>query len=1100
MSDEAYQVYEMALKEQHSRNEARRIRTLVGQAHSSPHSARMRWPFELLQNALDAGPRDDRSVVTVRFSREPTKIVFEHDGAPFILQDLAALLSGGSSKEFESETTTGRFGTGFLVTHVLAERTRLRGLLELETGCELFDLTLDRGGDEDAILANIQHSQEAIRGAVPVPEPAEVKSAVLEYACSEDDAWLPGLTELRRTLPYLYGTRRRLGHVELRIRDDDIETWEPLETHRTTIDGGYLECRSIAVTGKGSTKRQLRVYRFAVGQEASAAALVLTEQTPQGLQVCLPETGAPRVFREYPLGASGFLPLNLVLDGKFDPDQERSGLLMSPKDRDLLRQALSAAVVAVEYAIGQKWKDAHWLAYAGCPETGFNPTNTEEKDWWAEHLAAFAQRLSVIPIVDCGSRFLPAVAAEGDYADFIAPRLLEARGANETTVERLWPLVESASQLFPPRRELAPDWTMIAEGWQSLELTLEPICAAKLSEWVRGDVTTLAQLRVDGNAQEWVAAFFDIVGECWSNRSGIDLSPLDGMMPNQNLQLRSPSELKRDKGVSERLKDICTGMGYDIRDQFLLGGFEEMGLSLKLSSLSEALDTSISMSIVEDEAIRDAVKYMCEKLPEDRGCSDGASKVQIATVQLFAHLWESRGEGAVSIAREIPLVAANRRAVRWSSDRLYMGPVRAWPESAQPFEDAYPPNRVLDDLYAGSETEEIPNVVAALAEWGIAISEPITDVTVDLRERRLAMLSESDASGVVVSGERLSQIALLHPEVLNRCQEGVDQARALLGLVLWHVAPRDPAWKEHRTVIGKKSGEEVEVSIRGALWLADLKGRAWVPHPGEDNKPQKVVASAATLKDLLNPKWLQDNDDAVQLLSDWFGFDQLELRLMGMAQDERQRQELRNSLAGLVETGGADPEIYTALAAEVQEKRQRERNVERSRNLGLAVQKAIGAALERHNLRVKLVDKGFDFEVALRSNHVLEDTGSTFEVGPYLVEVKATTTGSARLTPTQAATASQTPERYVLCVVDLREVLAPDLEEAWTPERVEPLAKLVPDIGGRVEETYDWVEIATTLEVSIQNESALRYEVPAEIWDSGMSITAWVKAIEATLT
>ena len=134
MSETAYQIYEDALKEQHSRNQARRILMRVDHARRSPHSARIRWPFELLQNALDAGPRDGRTLVTVRLSREPAKIVFEHDGAPFTSQELAALLSGGSSKEYESDTTTGRFGTGFLVTHVLAERTHLRGLLQLGTG------------------------------------------------------------------------------------------------------------------------------------------------------------------------------------------------------------------------------------------------------------------------------------------------------------------------------------------------------------------------------------------------------------------------------------------------------------------------------------------------------------------------------------------------------------------------------------------------------------------------------------------------------------------------------------------------------------------------------------------------------------------------------------------------------------------------------------------------------------------------------------------------------------------------------------------------------------------------------------------------------
>ena len=319
MSDKAYEIYEEALRAQHSRNEARRIRTLVDQARQSPHSAGIRWPFELLQNALDAGPRENSSIVTVRLRCDDSKVVFEHDGAPFTSDELAALLSGGSSKDFESETTTGRFGTGFLVTHVLAERTQLRGLLQLDTGCELFDLMLDRGGDEDAILANIENSHQAIRKAKPVSSWTGVQSAVLEYACGEINVFKLGMKELRRTLPYLFATRKTLGHVEIQTGDGEIETWEPSAVDQSTVYGKYVESRSILVTAKDLPGRELRVYRFAETQEASSAVLVLVEHTPRGVRVLLPGKDAPRVFREYPLLSSGFVPINFILDGKFDP-------------------------------------------------------------------------------------------------------------------------------------------------------------------------------------------------------------------------------------------------------------------------------------------------------------------------------------------------------------------------------------------------------------------------------------------------------------------------------------------------------------------------------------------------------------------------------------------------------------------------------------------------------------------------------------------------------------------------------------------------------------------------------------------------------------
>ena len=1096
MSKEAYDIYEKALKEQHSRNEARRIRTRVDQARQSPHSAGIRWPFELLQNALDAGPREGRNAVTVRLRCEPTKVVFEHDGAPFSSDELAALLSGGSSKEFESETTTGRFGTGFLVTHVLAERTRLRGLLQLAHGCESFDLTLDRGGDEDAILANIIHSHEAIRAAVPVPDAANLESAVIEYEGGEADIFALGLNELRRALPYLYGTRRTLGRVELWSGDGVAETWEASQVGQRVIDGAYIECRTITVAGQDLPTREIRVFRFAVEKDASGAALVLVEQTANGPMVNLPDSDAPRVFREYPLRSSGFLPVNFIFDGKFNPDQERGGLLMSTNDKVLLEQAFAAGIVAVQYAIGQKWQGAHWLARATCPSSRFDATDDEEAEWWTGQLREFARRLAATPIVECETQFLPAIAQEGPCADFIVPRLLEFSGTAETSVERLWPLVAATNQLLPPKSELALDWTTIVEEWRSLGVMIEMVWVAKLAEWVASDAKTIEELDVKGEAQEWLTVFIDIVGECWSKRAGVDLSALSGIMPNQSRRLCSPPELKRDGGVSGPLKDICGNLGYEVRDELLLDGFEKTARCLELHYVYDALAKAIPERVDEENVVAEAVERMGDMLAEGKPFEEIPSKARQATVRLLAHLWEKKEKAAASVARQVPLMTESQRAARWSPDRLFMAPVRSWPESAQPFALAYPPDRVLDEIYAGSEAECVPDVSVPLAEWGIAYTDPVTDIVVNLQDRRLAALNPTvETDGVLVTQVRLSQIALLQPELLNRCQEEIDKAQALLGLVLCCVAKCDPAWKEQRTVKGRRAREEVEVSVPGALWLADLKVRAWVPVPGENNKPQKMVANAATLKHLLNPLWLRDNDDAIRLLSEWFGFDQLELRLLGIVQDAEERQELRNSLAELIEIGGADPQVYADLAHEIEARRRRKQDVERCRSLGLAVQEAVGAALRLRDLDVKLVDKGFDYEVALRNDDIVHDTGSVFELGPYLVEVKATTTGQARLTPKQAATAAASRERYVLCVVDLRQNLNTDLEQDWTADAVEPLTRLVPGIGGTVGETYDRVKVAGTLEVSIRNESALRYEVSPQIWESGMSISEWVKSI-----
>ena len=1098
MSEAAFKLFEETLKAQHSRNEARRIRARVAEARRSVTSAGLRWPFELLQNALDFGPRAGKSSITIRLSCEQTKVAFEHDGIPFTSNDLTALLSGGSSKDFESEVTTGRFGTGFLVTHVLAERTSLQGLLETPNKYERFDLLLDRGGDEEAILQNMAVCAEAIRSASPMSDVDGVESAKFEYHIHDDNPLTLGIESLKAALPYLYITRQILGRVELQVREQDTEVWTPTDVTAQALEDGYVEERSLRIQQNGADLPEIRVFRFMTSEQGSASALVLVEHTAEGWKVVPPEPNACRVYREYPLSGSGFLPTNFILDGKFEPDQERSRLLMGDEDKELLEDAFAAAIVAVKYAFANKWEDAHFLAHASEPTTAFDTTNSAERDWWYGQLASFAERAAGLPIVECPSGMLPAITQDGAYADFIVPSLLTEASDSETTVERMWPLVDAVSHLQPPKKELAVAWSEIAQGWHSLGIRINRISVKELAKWVRGEADTLDELKVDGDAKQWIAQFLDITGECWKKRSGVDLEVLQGMLPDQNNNLRSPPDLSRDSGIPDVLKDICADIGLDIRSQLLLGGFQEIAAKNGMPHLQYVLERALPNSISEEDIIEKAAEHLIALLPEDERCDGTPADVLQGSVRLLSYLWESEQDQAFSTARRIPLITHGQRAVSWSPTRMMMAPSRCWHRSAQPFANAYPPNRILAEMYAGSSSEDLPNCVTALVTWGIAIADPIyADTPPELTPRRLAELSSTDTNGVTVpnNDEEFSQIALLQPELLNRCQEGIEEARALLGLVLCHVAPHDPGWLMERIVKGRMSGQHIDVPVAAALWLADLRIRSWVPIHGEDGKAMPMPANAKTLVELLDPAWLEHNDAAIRLLSEWFEFDQLELRLLGIEPDNEKREQLRDGLARLVEFGGADPEFYSSLAEEVEARKRRSRDIDHFRRMGIGVQEAIKAAMETYKLDLELVDHGFDYKVTVPTDNVLDDVSRRFTVGPYLLEVKATTTGQARLTPLQAETASKEADHYLLCVVDLRSFQHEDLAGEWSASIVEPLAKILPDIGSRIEGTYSLVEAARARSIAVRNESALRYEVPSKVWEAGISIGEWVSTI-----
>src|SRR5260370_42315781 len=82
MSETALALYEKACNVQAQRTEARRIRTRVRDARADTMGADSGWPFELLQNVHDAGPRANKEHVNVAFRWDGTTLLFEHDGTP----------------------------------------------------------------------------------------------------------------------------------------------------------------------------------------------------------------------------------------------------------------------------------------------------------------------------------------------------------------------------------------------------------------------------------------------------------------------------------------------------------------------------------------------------------------------------------------------------------------------------------------------------------------------------------------------------------------------------------------------------------------------------------------------------------------------------------------------------------------------------------------------------------------------------------------------------------------------------------------------------------------------------------------------------------
>jgi hypothetical protein len=1090
MTQRAFDLYSAARRDQAVHNEARHIRTKINDARGNPNDAAMRWPFELLQNALDAGPRANHRQVEVGFTHEDGALVFEHDGAYFHARDLAALLSGGSNKEFEGAKTTGRFGTGFLVTHVLAPNVRLEGLLADGDQVERFDLMLDRQGDEAAIIRNIEDCNNAIMRADPIKTAEGVASARFTYPAAGDDgtSLAEGMRAFRLALPWLFATCPQLGCARLHLPGQLTEIWEATDPVATPRAGVVVDERTVRIVG---TDRHLRVLRVTAAEQRAAVVMVL-EEVDSRWRALLPQPEFPRVFCRYPIRTSNSLQINLVLDANFDLDQERRKILFGKAAvRALFHECLTLIVPLVEIAYEEAWELRHLLTRVG-KSPGGPQEDKADRDFIDRELHQLAEGLAKLKTVETPRGLLPAIsAAHGEsHADFIDPQLAKKLAAPDAYFERVWGLVADAENLDPPKAEIACDWSEIAIGWKELGADVSIVTIDGLLRQVRGAVAQLDGLQVRCDRRDWLARFLTVVGERWTQQNAVTKSQLEAIIPNQHGRLAPGPELRREKEIADELKDIAEAVGVDVRATLVDRQLGEILARPEHSFGLKALIEVTPSELAEEEVVHECIAQLKVSLPEDQLLGEAGAPVVVAAIRLLDYLWRARGADAGRLAKEVPLLTRDGKATRATSQRA-LAPVSTWAPGCAAFSAIYPPNRVLADVYSGGEARA-PNVIGALAAWGMVYpgllmtqSSGSLELKVDRVKHLLA--KDIDISGLEIPPVDLSQIALLH-EVLPRCAEDLGLAKLLLGLVLTYIAPNDPSWQDTRSIKARRGKDEVEIDLRPALWLADLRRQAWVPVHGEGER-RVIAPDHHALRPLLSPEWLCQNEAAIHLLTRFFGFNALDLQLVGVSADDAVKERISDDLARMVSLLGADVTRYGELVALLEERERCRRQGERFQKLGRAVQDAVEDALRAIPLAVRVIDKGFDFEVSYTG---FEDGACQFMVQSTLIEVKATTTDRVRMTSLQASTAAREANRYVLCVMDLRGLSEARLDQPWSREDVLRLARLTTDVGSRVRSTWQLVEQAREGTVRISGEDSLRYEVPAAVWDPGCKIHEWV--------
>ena len=925
------------------------------------------------------------------------------------------------------------------------------------------------------------------------------------------------MERLHDALPYLYATCEKLGRVRIE-RQGETEVFLPGPTFKRLMDDYILQETSVRIS---HPKKSRRLVAMHIGQRYGRSGLLVALENADGRQqVRLPSPDFSKLFVTFPIAGTQFLPFNVLLDGRFTPEQERDGIHMNDADKELIVSALSTLPSLVRHGVEAGWADAHQLADLSVPDRTFSDESASgEAEWWERIVRDTATATAQEPLIDTVSGMLPAInGCDSNQASFLVASIY-AQGSKDFEYGDIHELADELDGLHVPSESSATDWGIIARNWSESGVRVKRLGIKELIDDFRVRASSIFDAPISGDWSSWLSRLILVIDKL-SQKHQVD-ELVTGIIPDQHGTLRGLRDLRVDANVSDEMKDIAADLRIDLKAELVHERLWQRLSEPGFESARRFVEQLSGDRYLEVYAIDRVLEALGEFLPDDTKFVEiepSSLNHLRASSRAISHL---AVQDDIQSLRRCPLLTAADSVAYLTGSQQILAPVSYWPSTQQAYADLYTEKRILSDRYC--EEPELQSALGHLIGAGLVIAAPLYNgVRAEIDDTNLLNAMSVDGQNTTktaIRNETFGQIAFLATDLVQRCGHDPNIAKRLLKFVLHVAAKDDPSWRDVKEVTGTRAGESVRLSLRGAIWPYELKVRAWVPVPyPEDSSEdgfQAYPANENYLRELDEESLRQNDSDARDLLHQVFGFERLDLMLASL--DESTRSDLEELLEDdrlvgsavrhreLLKVAEENPEVAELISnnkpdeiqeilEELDERKRKSAFRETNRSFGHAAQAALAEAIEEYGLELELVDRGFDYEVFPGS---LDEVPFSFGVGSYYLEVKATTTGDVRLTPLQAKTAAQNMDRFVLCVIDLR---GQELKDEWHKSDVKPYSKIVTGVGDQIVEVYDAVDSLTAdyEPVRLRNEDQLRYGLSADLWENGISIDQWIQSLTPT--
>ena len=388
---------------------ADKIRQILSKVMETPSQSSKRWVWELMQNAKDIPNRFGE--VSIKIELTENSLKFLHNGNPFTLKNIMGLIQQVSSKDStnSNEEVTGKFGTGFISTHLLSRKISVKGFVFHNRIHRKFDIVLDRSGDssEDLIpkiKTALEHISQIENNQVfPIDYNYENNrteqsfDTSFEYKLLSDKSkkWAnDGIDDLVNTLPQTLVNLKKIKKVTV-VNNDIQDVYEKKEIFKRDGVAAYevkisnQESKKFICYGKNEISLAIEVSNF--------NPITLIEHFGQ----------QPNLFKDFPLIGSEKFYFPYILNGHtFNPTEDRDSIVLHSdeskeaiENRKSIENAISVSQEFTQWLIDNNAINRHICAYTRRPELKSNWEDFS-KNWFSETQTNWRKQLIELPLFE----------------------------------------------------------------------------------------------------------------------------------------------------------------------------------------------------------------------------------------------------------------------------------------------------------------------------------------------------------------------------------------------------------------------------------------------------------------------------------------------------------------------------------------------------------------------------------------------------------------------------------------------------------------------------------------------------------------------------